>query len=107
MRQDSFDNELWQQRIHQEDVSDLGRMKFQILDEYMQSRENLPGKSYTDNDLVSDPKTTEDIQDELSSMVELGTDDVILYMSMHSFHATTLDDGTVAWAIWRDMRPLM
>lgn len=40
-------------------------------------------------------------------MAEIAADDIILYMTMHGFHLTTLDDGTVKWAIWRDMRPLM
>lgn len=103
MKKDSFDNQAWQERIHREDVSDLGRAKFSIIDQYMTSRENLPDKSVTGADLVEDPKTTAEIQADLATMVELSGDDIITYMTMHDFHLTTLEDGTVAWAIWRDM----
>lgn len=103
MRKDSYDEEAWQERIHQEDVSDLGRAKFGIIDQCMMSRENLPDKSITGEDLVADPRTTRDIQADLSTMVELADNDIIIYMTMHGFSLTTLEDGTVAWAIWRDM----
>lgn len=107
MRRDSYDRQAWQQMLADKEIDSLGRAKFEIMDEYMVSRENLPVKSLTGEELVADPKSTEEIQDDLLPMVELSDNDIIIYMKMHGFHLTTLDDGTVKWAIWRDMKPLM
>lgn len=107
MKDDSYDHEAWQERIGREDVSDIERAKFQIMDEYMHSRENLPGQSAAGAELKEFPQSTAEIQDDMRPMAEIAADDIILYMTMHGFHLTTLDDGTVKWAIWRDMRPLM
>lgn len=107
MRQDSYDEQSWQNYLAKCEVTDLGRFRFSILDEYMQSRENLPGKSITGLELIPDPKTTAEIQDDLAPMTEIASDDIIAYMRWHGFHLTTLEDGTVKWAIWRDMKPLM
>lgn len=103
MRKDSYDEEAWQEYIHKEDVTDLSRAKLGIIDQYMVSRENLPDRSITGGDLVEDPKTTAAIQADLAPMVDLAADDIIIYMTMHGFSLTTLEDGTVAWAMWRDM----
>lgn len=89
------------------DRTEEEKMQCKLLDEYMKSRQNLPGKSITGDELVEDHKTTADIADDLSAMYPMDERVVAGYMFMHDFATTTLDDGTVAWAIWRDMKPLV
>ena len=68
----------------------------QLLDTYFQFRDNLPRDGY-----IQENKTTLQIMDELTPMMLLSTDDVVAYMLEHDYHATTEQDGTVCWAIWR------
>lgn len=89
------------------DRTEEEKMQCKLLDEYMKSRQNLPGKSLTDEELVEDPKTTQDIAADLSSMYPMDQTIIAKYMFGHEFATMTLDDGTVAWAIWRDMKPLV
>jgi hypothetical protein len=32
---------------------------------------------------------------------------LVVWMRTHGFHLTTMADGSVKWAVWRDMQPLM
>lgn len=83
------------------------KIQCKLLDGYMMSRQNKPGTSLIGNDLVKEPRTTSDIADDLSSMYPMDEKVITSYMFLHEFTTTTLDDGTVAWAIWRDITPLM
>lgn len=107
MDRDSYDERRWQQWLIEQECSDVELAKFQLMDEYMATRENMPSKTVDGNDMALEPKTTIEIVRDLRPMAEVGTDAVVVWMKLHSFHTTTLDDGTLAWAIWRDMRPLM
>ena len=75
-----------------------------VLDAYFCSRHNLPGKSELGEELAEDNKSTQEIVDELSAMIPLEPGVVASYMIKHSYGFTTLADGNVKWAIWRDLR---
>jgi hypothetical protein len=68
----------------------------QLLDSYFTFRENLPREGF-----FQENKTTLQIRDDLTPMMMLSTEDVVRYMLDHDYHPTTEQDGTVAWAIWR------
>lgn len=70
----------------------------QLLDSYFMFRENLPKEGY-----IQENKTTLQIMDELTPMMMLSTDDVVQYMMEHDYSTTTEQDGTVVWAIWRQV----
>ena len=70
----------------------------QLLDSYFMFRENLPKEGY-----IQENKTTLQIMDDLTPMMMLPTDDVVQYMLEHDYSTTTEQDGTVVWAIWRQV----
>lgn len=70
----------------------------QLLDSYFMFRENLPKEGY-----IQENKTTLQIMDDLTPMMMLPTDDVVQYMLEHDYSTTTEQDGTVTWAIWRQV----
>lgn len=70
----------------------------QLLDSYFTFRRNLPETGY-----LQENKTTLQIMDELSPMMMLSTDDVVEYMLEHDYYTTIEPDGTVSWAIWRQV----
>lgn len=72
------------------------RLKDSLLDSYFMFRKNLPETGY-----MKDNKTTIQIQDELSHMMQLKDIDIITYMYEHGYTFTTEQDGSVSWAIWR------
>ena len=70
----------------------------QLLDSYFMFRRNLPEAGF-----IQENKTTLQIMDELTPMMMLSTDDVVQYMMEHDYYTTTEQDGTVVWAIWRQV----
>lgn len=70
----------------------------QLLNSYFMFRDNLPREGY-----VQENKTTLQIMDELSPMMLLSTDDVVQYMLDNDYQMTTEQDGTVSWAVWRQV----
>lgn len=93
--------------LRENDRTEEEKMQCKLLDEYMRSRQNLPGKTLTGEELIEDDKTTADIAADLSTMYPMDEKIIARYMFLHRFTTTTLADGTVAWAIWRDMRPIV
>lgn len=91
-------NNDWRQDL---DAEDLG--KIEILDAYMQTRSQLPGKGAAGNALVEEDKSTQDIVDDLRDMTVLDFQTVENYMRQEGFGLTTQEDGTVKWAVWRDV----
>lgn len=69
-----------------------------LLDSYFQFRASLPEAGY-----IQENKTTQQIQDELNSMYPLTAGDIVRYMTAHGFSTLTEPDGTVSWAIWRQV----
>ncbi|MDD6552996.1 MAG: hypothetical protein PUF37_05340 [Prevotellaceae bacterium] len=111
MRQDSYDIQQWCDWVNREGLPVDQRFMLQCMDqvlsEYFQSRENLPGKSVDGLPLKPDFKTTEEIVADTAPMMEMDPVSVVVWLKTHGFHMATLADGSVKWAIWRDMRPLM
>ena len=70
----------------------------QLLNSYFMFRRNLPEAGF-----IQENKTTLQIMDELTPMMMLSTDDVVQYMIEHDYSTTTEQDGTVVWAIWRQV----
>ena len=70
----------------------------QLLDSYFMFRRNLPEAGF-----IQENKTTLQIMDELTPMMMLSTDDVVQYMLEHDYSTTPEQDGTVVWAIWRQV----
>lgn len=68
----------------------------QLLDSYFLFRRPLPEEGY-----IQENKTTQQIQDELEPMYSVATGEIVGYMLEHDYSPTTEQDGTVAWAIWR------
>ena len=89
--------------LKENDRSEEEKLQCKLLDEYMKTRDNLPGKGVTGTPLVPDPKTTEEIAADLSTMYPMDANIIARYMLMHEFTTTTVEDGTVKWAIWRDI----
>ena len=78
-----------------------------VLEAYFQSRDSFPGTGLMGEDLVDDSKTTDEIVEEVSTMMDIDKEIVAIWMRYHGFHIKTMEDGTVKWAIWRDMKPLL
>lgn len=85
-------------------LSEKQQYQVKILDAYFRSRQSLPGKSELGEELVEENKSTQDIIDELSNMIPLEPAVVTTYMMKNGYELTTLQDGNVVWAIWRDFR---
>ena len=82
-------------------LSDAERLQVEVLDAYFTFRRNLPGEEPGLGIPMSEPKTTEDILDDLHPMTDLSKAVVVGYMRVHDYGMTTLRDGSVRWAIWR------
>ncbi len=70
----------------------------QLLDSYFTFRDNLPREGY-----IQENKTSQQIQDELEPMYSVTTGEIVGYMLDNDYHPTTEQDGTVVWAIWRQV----
>lgn len=106
MRKDSFDIDAYDEWLNSEDVDLETKQECQVLDGYFQTRDNLPGKTIDGKELVADPKSTQEIVNDLADMIELSGPVVVKYMQLHDFTFTTIADGSLKWAIWRDITPI-
>ena len=70
----------------------------QLLDSYFLFRRPLPGEGF-----IQENKTTIQIMDDLSTMMAISAEAVVGYMLDHDYSPTTEQDGTVSWAIWRQV----
>ena len=105
------DFEQWNDYVNSFERNEAWRMSLEIanmvLEAYFQSRDSFPGTSLMGEDLVDDSKTTDEIVEEVSTMMDIDKEIVAIWMRYHGFHIKTMEDGTVKWAIWRDMKPLL
>lgn len=86
------------------DLSDDERDQITILDAYFATRSNVPGESEaTGRDLAPEYKTTQDIIDELMPMMPISQQILSKYLLLKGYTMATYDDGTIKWAIWRDV----
>lgn len=80
------------------------RDQITILDAYFATRSNKPGESeITGRHLAPEYKTTQDIIDELIPMMTVSPSIVSKYLLLKDYMMATYDDGTLKWAIWRDI----
>ncbi len=84
-----------------ESLSDDEKLQAEVIDAYFTFRRNLPGEDPGFGKAVAEPKTTDDIIDELMPMMCVQKDVVVGWLRAHDYHITTRADGSVAWAIWR------
>jgi hypothetical protein len=70
----------------------------QLLDSYFLFRRPLPEEGF-----IQENKTTIQIMDDLSTMMAISAEAVVGYMLDHDYSPTTEQDGTVSWAIWRQV----
>lgn len=74
------------------------RFAQQLLDSYFLFRSPLPRDGY-----IKENKTTLQIMDDLVPMMAIGTETVVAYMADNDYSTTTEQDGSVSWAIWRQV----
>ena len=74
-----------------------------VLDAYFTYRSNMPDDDPRFGKVTAEPKTTDEIIDDLLPMMYMNKELVAAYMRVHGFEITTIPDGSVKWAIWRYM----
>ena len=84
-------------------LSDEEKEQVDLLDAYFTFRANLPNEDPGMGTPISEPKTTEEIIDDLTPMMYVGKNVVAGWMAAHDYHITTVADGSPRWAIWRFM----
>ena len=77
------------------------RCQAELLDAYFTFRTNMPGEDPGFGKAVEEPKTTDEIMDDLQPMMFMSKNVVAGYMRSHEYGFTTVADGSVRWAIWR------
>ena len=86
-----------------ESLDEEERCQAELLDAYFTFRTNMPGEDPGFGRASEEPKTTEEIMDDLTPMFPMNKNVVAGYMRAHDYGFTTLLDGSVRWAIWRYM----
>ena len=86
-----------------EELNEEERSQAEVLDAYFTFRRNLPENDPGFGKAFEEPKTTDEIIDDLQPMMPLSQKVVVGYMRSHGFGMTTVADGSVKWAIWRFM----
>ena len=84
-----------------ESLDEEEKCQADVLDAYFTFRTNMPGDDPGFGKAIEEPKTTEEIVDDLSPMMPMNKDIVVSYMRNHEYGFTTVGDGSVRWAIWR------
>lgn len=74
-----------------------------VLEEYFSTRYNLPGRNIEGVQLAREDKTTEDIQDDIIPIMVLTKDEINDFLFFRDFKLAHQADGTLKWAIWRDI----
>lgn len=86
-----------------EQLDEQEKAQVELLDAYFTYRRNLPEDDPGFGKATKEPKTTEEIVDDLAPMMYLSSKIVVNYLRIHAYGFTTLQDGSVKWAIWRYM----
>lgn len=80
----------------------------QMLDAYFHFRSNLPKKDEESGlDYKKSFKTTEDIASDLSTMATIDPETIVSYLVDGDYQLATLPDGSIAWAIWERVLPVI
>lgn len=88
----------WLEQLDEEE-----KCQVELLDAYFTFRTNMPGDDPGFGKASEEPKTTEEIMDDLMPMMPISKSVVTGYMLAHEYGFTTVGDGSVRWAIWRYM----
>ena len=88
----------------QKSLTDDERDQIVIVEAYFATRSPLPGKSAAGNEYVAEHKSTQDISDDLSSMMPVSCRIISKYLILKGYTPMTDTDGTLKWGIWRDMQ---
>lgn len=88
----------WLEQLDEEE-----KFQVELLDAYFTFRTNMPGDDPGFGKASEEPKTTEEIMDDLMPMMYISKSVVTGYMRAHEYGFTTVGDGSVRWAIWRYM----
>jgi hypothetical protein len=78
-----------------------------VMDAYLASRSPEPGKSQLGEEYTAEYKTTEEIADELHSIMPIHPMEIVLYLQGEGYELKTAEDGTLRWEIWRDMHYML
>ena len=84
-----------------ESLDEEERNQVEVLDAYFTFRRNMPENDPGFGKAVEEPKTTDEIIDDLMPMMPISQKVVAGYMRSHEYGLTTIGDGSVKWAIWR------
>lgn len=84
-----------------ESLNETEKSQVEVLDAYFTFRTNLPGEDPGMGKPIEEPKTTDEIIDDLTPIMPLSSKVVVGYMRSHGFGLTTIADGSVKWAVWR------
>lgn len=84
-----------------ESLDEEERNQVEVLDAYFTFRTNMPGEDPGFGKIIAEPKTTDEIIDDLMPMMPISQKVVAGYMRSHEYGLTTIGDGSVKWAIWR------
>lgn len=86
-----------------ESLDEEERCQAEVLDAYFTYRTNMPDEDPGFGKASEEPKTTEEIMDDLQPMMYMSKNVVAGYLRTHEYGFTTVADGSVRWAIWRYM----
>ncbi|MBQ7181643.1 MAG: hypothetical protein IJR87_10170 [Bacteroidaceae bacterium] len=84
-----------------ESLDEEERCQAELLDAYFTYRTNMPDDDPGFGKASEEPKTTDEIIDDLMPMMFMSKSVVADYMRTHEYGFTTVADGSVRWAIWR------
>ena len=84
-----------------ESLDEEEKNQVEVLDAYFTFRRNMPENDPGFGKAIAEPKTTDEIIDDLMPMMPISQKVVAGYMRSHEYGLTTIGDGSVKWAIWR------
>lgn len=107
MRKDSYDSAAYEAWLNDKGTSEDTRCVATVMEAWATTRENLPGQNGGGEELKEFPESTTEIASDIQDMCDADLQTINRWMRMHGFGMTTMDDGTIKWAIWRDISPMM
>lgn len=79
---------------------ELDQQMDNLLNSYLVATRPAPDTQHGDYSIL-DYKTTADIRQDLLDMMDVPPAVIFAYLVRRGYDFTTLNDGRVAWAIWR------
>lgn len=72
-----------------------------VLGAYFESRHPVNDDIVLGEGYVAEYKTTEEIADELRSIMPIHPMEIVMYMRSEGYELVTVEDGTLRWELWR------